>query len=267
MGLAIARMLVERMAGKIWLGQKLEPGARFVFTTFLAPATEQSVYAKLAAVTAARVARTLTAGTRILIVEDNAENVILLNAYLNNLPLALDFAVNGLEAVEKRRQQDFDLVLMDMQMPIMDGYTASREIRAWEEGAGKRRVPIVALTAHALTGAYSDSINAGCDGHLTKPVERHDLLDAIAEFARPLRRDHPLPSDAPVIAPVLTTRAPVEAISEAIKARRPAFLTNRWRDLEKCERLWGRAISALFEPSPTTARVPVRVTDFRKSVV
>jgi signal transduction histidine kinase/DNA-binding NarL/FixJ family response regulator len=233
-GLAIARTLVERMGGKIWLATKNEPGAKFVFTTFLAPATEQDVYAKLAAVTAARVARTLVAGTRVLIVEDNAENVILLNAYLDNLSLSLDFAVNGLEALEKRQQQDYDLVLMDMQMPVMDGYTATREIRAWEQANGKRRVPVVALTAHALSGAYDESIKAGCDGHLTKPIERHDLLDAIAEFAEPVSREQPLGAGSGARTPISPVPA-VEGISEAIKARRPEFLTNRWRDLEKMQ--------------------------------
>jgi CheY-like chemotaxis protein len=141
--------------------------------------------------------------------------------------------------VAKRRQRDYDLVLMDMQMPVMDGYTATREIRAWEQENGERRAPIVALTAHALSGAHSESLNAGCDGHLTKPVERHDLLDAIAEFAQPMRREHPLPADAPAAAPVVAAQAPVEALSESIKARRPGFLTNRWRDLEKMQSALG----------------------------
>ncbi len=234
-GLAIARTLVERMGGRIWLAQKPEPGARFVFTTFLPPATEQTMYANLAAVTAVKVARTLVAGTRILVVEDNAENVILLKAYLDNLSLSLDFGVNGLEAVEKRREGDYDLILMDMQMPVMDGYSATREIRAWEQANGRRRVPVVALTAHALSGAHADSINAGCDGHLTKPVERHDLLDAIAEFAQPAKRAQRHPTEMPVSSPAPPRLGQVEGISDAIKARRPAFLTNRWRDLKKMQ--------------------------------
>ena len=69
-------------------------------------------------------------------------------------------------------------------MPIMDGYTATREIRAWETAQRMPRVPIVALTAHALSGASAESIEAGCDGHLTKPVERNDLVEAIARFAK-----------------------------------------------------------------------------------
>jgi signal transduction histidine kinase/DNA-binding response OmpR family regulator len=234
-GLAVARTLVERMSGRIWLVRKPEPGARFLFTIFLAPTTEQAVYAKLAAITAAKVARTLVAGTRILIVEDNAENVILLSAYLENLSLFLDFAVNGLEALEKRRRSDYDLILMDMQMPVMDGYTSTREIRAWEQGNNKRRVPVVALTAHALSGAQADSLNAGCDGHLTKPVERYDLLDAIAEFAQPTKHERRREAQLALNTPAGPGEEPGEGISETVKARRPAFLTNRRRDLEKMQ--------------------------------
>jgi CheY-like chemotaxis protein len=153
-------------------------------------------------------------GTRVLVAEDNPENVILLRAYLVNFPLSLDFAANGVVALEKRKQASFDLVLMDIQMPVMDGYTATREIRAWEQTHGLPRVPIVALTAHALSGASAESAAAGCDGHLTKPVERNELVDAIAKFAK---------RQAPV----------VEALADPILAHRPQFLSNRRRDLSK----------------------------------
>jgi CheY-like chemotaxis protein len=153
-------------------------------------------------------------GTRVLIAEDNPENVILLRAYLENLPVCLHFASNGLEAASKRRSDHYDLVLMDVQMPVMDGYTATREIREWERASGKPRIPIVALTAHALSGASAESIASGCDAHITKPVERADLIAAISRFAK--REPHRPP--------------PVTA---AIAARRPAFLENRRADLSK----------------------------------
>jgi PAS domain S-box-containing protein len=214
LGLAIAKTLVGMMSGKIWVEENSGPGSRFIFTAFFPPATEAAVHDRLAAATSAKAVLTLDAGTRILLVEDNPENMILLRAYLENLSLSLDFASNGFEAVVKRKQGNYDLVLMDMQMPIMDGYTATREIRTWEKAKDMPRMPIVALTAHALTGASAESIEAGCDGHLTKPVERNDLVDAIAKFAkRPVEK--------------------VEQISKAIAARRPAYLTNRRLDLTK----------------------------------
>jgi signal transduction histidine kinase len=213
LGLSIAKTLVERMGGNIWVDQSCELGAKLVFTVFLPLATAAALHNKTALGALARCNGTVAAGTRILVVEDNPENVVLLEAYLDNLGLALDFAVNGVEGAAKRQEGNYDLVLMDVQMPVMDGYTATRKIRAWEKASGARRVPIVALTAHALSSAAAESLEAGCDAHLTKPLERSDLLDAIGKFAK-----HPA--------------APVEPISELILRRRPAFLAHRWLDLE-----------------------------------
>ncbi len=88
-------------------------------------------------------------------------------------------------AVEKVKSHTYDLVLMDMQMPIMDGYTATRKIREWEKGEGKarRQIPIIALTAHALKDDAGKSLAAGCDAHLTKPIKKAVLLEAIAAYA------------------------------------------------------------------------------------
>ncbi len=214
LGLAISRTLVERMGGKIWVDQGRERGAKFVFTVFLPTATESAWLRKNEAAAEARVIGRVEAGTRILLVEDNAENVILMQAYLENLAVSLDLASNGEEAVTKRQGGEYDLVLMDVQMPVMDGYTATREIRRWEKKSGVGRVPIVALTAHALNGAAAASIEAGCDAHLTKPLERSDLMEAIAKYA---------------VRPTLRSTS----LSDLIQTRRPAFLANRWLDLEK----------------------------------
>jgi CheY-like chemotaxis protein len=169
---------------------------------------------------------TLAACPRVLIVEDNFENVALMRAFLENLSLSLDFAENGVAALEKRRLNDYDLILMDMQMPVMDGYAATRGIRAWEEANGQRRVPVIALTAHASSGSRGDSVGAGCDGYLAKPLEKHDLLEAIAKFGQPANREQ---------APGELSDGQGQALSPAIRARRPVFLANRWRDLEKLQ--------------------------------
>jgi len=191
--------------------------------------TQEGLPVGTAGITTSKTARPLVAGTRILIVEDDFENVTVLRAYLEDISLSLDFAVNGREALEKRRLSDPDLILMDMQMPVMDGYTATREIRAWEKANGKRRVPVVALTAHALDGAPNDSAVAGCDGHITKPVQSEALLDAIAEFAKPLSCEQQRATEITL----RTSAAPDDGLSASIKARRPIFLANRRGDLEK----------------------------------
>ena len=211
LGLAISRTLVERMGGKIWLDETYTSGARIVFTTCLTRSTESEVRELAAAITG-KVAVDVAPGTRVLLVEDNAENVILTEAYLDGLGISLDYGTNGVEAVEKRQHNDYALILMDIQMPIMDGYAATRAIREWEKANGQPRVPIVALTAHAVTGASGESIDAGCDAHLSKPTERRDLMETIARFA---------PCSA-------NGRA---GISDLILARRPAFLVNRQDDL------------------------------------
>jgi PAS domain S-box-containing protein len=213
LGLSIAKTIVQMMAGRMWLEERPEPGAKFVFTAFFPQATREAVVDETAAATSAKAVQKVEPGTRVLVAEDNPENVILVRAYLGSLPLSLHFAANGVEAVEKRQQNSYDVVLMDIQMPVMDGYAATREIRAWEQARHLPRVPIVALTAHALNGASAESLGAGCDGHLTKPVERNELIEAIVKFAR-----------RPVAA---------KAAADPIAAYRPAFLANRSLDLSK----------------------------------
>jgi len=117
----------------------------------------------------------------ILLVEDSKDNRILIQSYLKKTPYQLDLALNGQEALEKVKRCSYDLVLMDMQMPVMDGYTATREIRKWEKksGCGLRRLPIVALTASALQEDIDRSLGAGCDVHLPKPISKSTLLEMI----------------------------------------------------------------------------------------
>ena len=93
-------------------------------------------------------------------------------------------AVNGLEAVDKFRNSIYDLVLMDIQMPAMDGYEATSIIRAFEKASREFRTPILALTAHATTEERKKCLDAGCDGHLTKPIKKSKLLEAIRYCSR-----------------------------------------------------------------------------------
>lgn len=116
---------------------------------------------------------------RILLVDDVKDNQLLIKAYLKNSPYQFEIAQNGQEAVEKYMAGAFDLVLMDVQMPVKDGYTATKEIRAHEKENNKPRTPIIALTANAYQEDVDDSIAAGCDAHMTKPIRKDRLLAAI----------------------------------------------------------------------------------------
>jgi CheY-like chemotaxis protein len=113
---------------------------------------------------------------RILVVEDFEPNLILIQAFLNADCWRLTIARNGLEAIGHLQKQSYDLILMDMQMPVMDGYTATKTIRQQEAVGKQSRVPIIALTAHTFSEDVKKCLAIGCDAHLSKPIRKERLL-------------------------------------------------------------------------------------------
>ncbi len=124
----------------------------------------------------------------ILLVDDSEDNRLLVSAYLKKTPHTLELAENGEVAVTKFKAGDFDLVLMDMQMPVKDGYAATREIRQWEATGDLPPTPVVALTAYALKDDAQKSLDAGCTGHLTKPIKKETLLEAIESISQTIEK-------------------------------------------------------------------------------
>jgi PAS domain S-box-containing protein len=120
----------------------------------------------------------------ILLVEDSKDNRLLIQAYFKKTSDNIEIAENGEIAVEKFKSGKYDIVLMDVQMPVMDGYTATGEIRKWEKNKGGSETPIIALTAHAMTEDFQKSIDAGCTDHLTKPIKKAILMETIQKHAR-----------------------------------------------------------------------------------
>ena len=118
----------------------------------------------------------------ILLAEDSPDNRLLIKQYLKSLPYQIDAAPNGEVAVEKFVNGRYDLVLMDIQMPVMDGYSAVRKIRHWEREQQRVATPIVALTASALERDVRNCLEAGCNVHLSKPVKKARLLLTIDEM-------------------------------------------------------------------------------------
>lgn len=118
-------------------------------------------------------------GLRILLVDDSAKNRELVVLYMKDADVHIEQAENGLQALEKFKSDHFDIVLMDMQMPIMDGYTATRKIREWEASKKVLPTPVIALTAFALKEEKQKSFDSGCSSHLTKPIKKAQLLDAL----------------------------------------------------------------------------------------
>ena len=119
----------------------------------------------------------------ILLVEDNPDNRMLIKAYLKKTPHSLDEAENGSVAVDMYKQGNYDLVFMDVQMPVMDGHEATRLIRAWEKEQNKKPTKIVSLTAHAIKEEIDKCMAAGCDTHLSKPIKKATLLQTIKELS------------------------------------------------------------------------------------
>ncbi len=122
---------------------------------------------------------------RILLVEDTVDNRVLVKAFLRRTPYLVDEAENGRAAVAKCKDQRYDLILMDLQMPEMDGHAATRAIRAWEREHGWAPTPILALTAHAVKEEIDKSRAAGCNEHLVKPIRKETLLRALERYIGP----------------------------------------------------------------------------------
>ncbi|VVM90459.1 Sensor histidine kinase RcsC [Pseudomonas fluorescens] len=119
---------------------------------------------------------------RILVAEDNSISTKVIRGMLGKLNLQPDTASNGEEALQAMKAQRYDLVLMDCEMPILDGFSATQQLRAWEVGNQRVRTPVVALTAHILTEHKERARQAGMDGHMAKPVELSQLRELIEHW-------------------------------------------------------------------------------------
>jgi CheY-like chemotaxis protein len=125
---------------------------------------------------------------KILLVEDSADNQLLVQSYLKKSRCEVTVAENGKVAIDRYPRERFDIVFMDLQMPIMDGYTATKWIRTWEQENRRRPTPIIALTAYAMNEDVARALEAGCTAHITKPIKKATFLDAIAKHITKVMR-------------------------------------------------------------------------------
>ena len=188
LGLTISKRIVHMMGGRIWAESSLGQGSTFHFTAVFGDARDaETLRADLPC-------RDEDSGapsdipplpaSSILMFEDSRYNAFVIQTYLKDTPCQLTVAENAEEGLKLFRQGRYDLVLMDIQMPGMDGCEATRTIRQWEARQGLPPTPVVALTAYVLDSDVEQCLLAGINHHLAKPVKKSALYDIITKFVR-----------------------------------------------------------------------------------
>ncbi len=162
---------------------------------------------------------------RILLVDDSIESHTLMGFYVRNTPYDLELASNGEQAVEIFQAGRFDIVLIDLHLPGMDGFTATRRMRAWEASQKRPPTPIVALTASSAADMQAQSLAAGCTEFLTKPITKAQLFSTLRKYRLPS------PMSDTTAAQTQKSSDVAERIDDELRRRRPAFLANRRKDL------------------------------------
>lgn len=179
LGLSIVRSLAKLMGGEAGVESEQGKGSRFWFRVSVKRLLPGSDTQQASSRAGNRTYLPTFAG-RILVIEDNATNQLVVTTLLNKLGLATQDAPDGQQGLDAiQRGEVFDLVLMDLHMPVMDGYETTKRIRAWENTEGKKRTPIIALTAYAFAEDKTRCLRAGMDDYLTKPLQVNALVRAL----------------------------------------------------------------------------------------
>ena len=185
LGLAISRQLVELMGGEIGVESELGVGSTFWFTLDLAHA-ETSLIPKIATTqgqpNAGETLQLPQFQAKILLVEDNHTNQLVAFGLMNKIGLMPDLAINGQEAIEAVARNQYDLVFMDCQMPVMDGYAATRAIRRNPANEETQQIPIIAMTANTMQGDQERCMNAGMNGFIGKPFDITQVCEALDQW-------------------------------------------------------------------------------------
>ncbi len=258
LGLAISRKIAEALGGNLTVASRVGHGSTFTATVDTGPLdgvkiVEAFTPESVASETATPEWNQSLAGTKILLVEDGVTNRKLIEVVLHDAGAVVAAAENGKIGLELGSRESFDLILMDMQMPVMDGYSATSKLR--ERGV---ETPIIALTAHAMKGDEAKCKSAGCSGYLSKPIETDRLISTIAKALRrppkeakespaadelqdeltpgdPAAEPTPLVSALPTHNPVFQEIAAefAEHLAEKIPSMREAFLSDDFESLKK----------------------------------
>ncbi len=190
LGLTISRQLVEIMEGELEVASELNVGSSFQFTIRLeVPADQQIALAEYRQEQDEPETDICMYDCRVLLAEDNPTNQIVAEGMLELFGCEVYLVENGRQAVEAVKKDSYDIIFMDCQMPELDGYSATGEIREFEQLAGVVRTPIIALTAHAMSGDRERCFTAGMDGYLSKPLFQYQLQVMMSKWVSKFERD------------------------------------------------------------------------------
>jgi len=187
LGLAISKSIVEMMDGEIWIKSEVGEGSTFAFTVQMKRAveiTDEREEADRKQEEKVKENTGVFAGRRMLLVEDVEINREIVQSLLEPTQLQIDCAENGAEAVRMftENPDKYDIIFMDVQMPEMDGYEATRRIRAFEKGLASKHTPIVAMTANVFHEDIEKCAAAGMDSHLGKPIDISEVMTRLHTY-------------------------------------------------------------------------------------
>lgn len=183
LGLTIIKRILELMDSKIKVESEINQGSRFYFSLFLTTPMQMTNRIPIPAAQVASSTEKTLKGVKLLLVEDNISNQKVTLRYLQKWEIEADIADNGLICLEKLQQNTYDIILMDLQMPELDGYEASKRIREKEDPYFKE-MPIIALTASSLMDTGDLVKNAGMNDYIAKPFSPNELFNIIEKYTR-----------------------------------------------------------------------------------
>lgn len=181
LGLVISKKIIEMMNGHIWVESESGKGSSFFFDVELEMSGKVAEKKKISLVKDdSKIAKNLNLRhIHLLLVEDSEDNRQLIRLYMKDSNMTIDEAENGEIALNMLKNNKYDIVLMDIQMPVMDGYEATRLYRKWESKERNNSIPIIGLSANAFKDDREKALRAGCTEYLTKPVRKHQLLEML----------------------------------------------------------------------------------------